>query len=523
VNRVAAQLWKRTEMTVTETLNEGLKRGFSLRIPAGAIAARVDAAVKDVAPRVRMPGFRPGKVPSNLVRKMHGEALRADAIREAVDEGVKTLLAERSLRPAMQPRIDLEALPAEGEDIVVEVAMEVLPDIAEVKIEGIALEKLVVAVEAEAVEAELQRLADGSKTFADAPEGHAAGTGDLVVMDFAGTVDGVAFEGGTGSGMEIELGSGRLIPGFEDQLLGATVGEARTVKLTIPADYPSEAIAGKDAEFAVTVTAVRQASVPAIDEDLAKNLGLDSLEALKDILKERVERELGQLSRTYMKRKLLDHLAATHDFAVPPSMVEAEFEQIWRTLMDGAPEEDRTKAEEERGDYVRIAERRVRLGLLLSEIGQKNGIAVTNAEMNRLVAEEAARYPGQEAEVRKYFSENAMAAAQLRAPLFEEKVVDFLLGKAEVTERAVSRAELEAAIESEDETPLGAGEAGHLHGPDCDHDHDHGSEAAKPKKKAAPKKAKAAEPAAEAAPEPAEAAADAPKPKKRATKKAEQA
>jgi trigger factor len=220
-----------------------------------------------------------------------------------------------------------------------------------------------------------------------------------------------------------------------------------------------------------------------------------------------------------MKRKLLDHLAATHDFAVPPSMVEAEFEQIWRTLLDGAPEEDRTKAEEERGDYVRIAERRVRLGLLLSEIGQKNGIAVTNAEMNRLVAEEAARYPGQEAEVRKYFSENAMAAAQLRAPLFEEKVVDFLLGKAEVTERTVSRAELEAAIESEDETPLGAGGAGHVHGPDCDHAHGHDHAAPAPKKRAARKSAVAedagGEPAADAAP-----AAEA-KPKKRAAKKAE--
>jgi trigger factor len=518
-------------MTVTETLNEGLKRGYSVRIPAGTIAARVDAAVREVAPRVSLPGFRPGKVPGNLIRKRFGEQLRTDAIREAVDESVKALLSERSLRPAITPRIDLDALPAEGEDVVVAVAMEILPDIAETKIEGIRLERLVVEADADTVDAELRKLAEGAKQFTDAAEGHRAQAGDLVVMDFAGTVDGVAFEGGTGSGMEVELGSGQLIPGFEDQLLGAVAGEQRTVRLTIPTDYPSEAIAGRDAEFAVTVTAVRQPQIPAIDDALAAKFGLDSLAALRDVLKDRADRELAGLTRTHMKRKLLDHLAATHDFAVPPSMVEAEFEQIWRTLLDGASEEDRAKAEAERGDYLRIAERRVRLGLLLSEIGQKNGIAVTNAEMNRLVAEEAARYPGQEAEVRKYFSENAMAAAQLRAPLFEEKVVDFLIGKAEVTERRVSRSELEAAIESEDETPIGAaGEAGgHVHGPDGDHDH--GAEAPKPKKKAAPKKARAVEAASQATPEPPAAgdeaasapAAETPRPKKRAAKKAEQA
>lgn len=501
-------------MSVTETLNEGLKRAYALTIAADAIAERVEKAVAEVAPQVRMPGFRPGRVPANLIRRMHGDALRQQAIKEALDEGLRDLIAERGLRPATQPSVDLDSLPQDGQDLVVSVAMEVLPEIPETAIEGIALEKLVVEADETAVEAAVQRLAEQQKSFTDAKKTHKAQVGDLVVMDFRGTVDGVAFEGGTGEGMEIELGSGRLIPGFEDQLVGAKLGESRTVRLTIPADYPAEAIAGKDAEFEVKVTAVRIPEAPAVDDQLAVNLGLKDLAQLKDILKDQVESELAGLSRTYMKRKLLDHLAATHDFPVPPSMVDAEFEQIWRQLTEGASEADLAAAEAERGDYARIAERRVRLGLLLSEIGQKNGVAITQAEMNRLVAEEAARYPGQEAQVRKYFADNPMAAAQLRAPLFEEKVVDFLIGKASLSERAVTRAELEAAIESEDETPIaGHGAPGHVHGPDCDHDHDH--ETVKPKKAAKPKAAKAASADAETAATEAE-----PKPKKRAAKKA---
>ncbi len=441
-------------MHITETLNEGLKRGFSLRIPAADIDARVERAIAEVAPRVRMPGFRPGKVPGNLIRRMHGAALRQDAIREALDEGVKSLIGERQLRPAMQPSVDIGALPAEGEDLVVAVEMEVLPDVPEVATEGIALERLVVEADDAAIEAALLRLAEQQKRFIEAKKGHEARVGDLVVMDFIGTVDGVPFEGGSGTGMEVELGSGRLIPGFEDQLEGAEAGDKRTVKLTIPSDYPAAAIAGKDAEFAVTVTAVRVPEVPAVDEELAKNLGLDSLEALREILKDQVQRELDGLTRTYMKRKLLDHLAGEVDFEVPPAMVDAEFQTIWAQLTEGMSDEEKASAEADRADYLRIATRRVRLGLLLSDIGQKAGVAVTNAEMSRLVAEEAARYPGQEAEVRKYFADNPMAAAQLRAPLFEEKVVDHLLAKARITERRVTRAELEAAIESEDETPI---------------------------------------------------------------------
>ena len=490
-------------MHVKQTLNEGLKRAYTLTIPAADIEARIEAAVAEVAPQVRMPGFRPGKVPANLVRRMHGERLRGDAVQGAADESVRKLLADHGLRPAMQPAIDVDSMPGDGADLVLSVSLEVLPEIGSPDIGTIRLERLAVEADEAAIEAALASLAERQKRFEDAKAGHKARVGDLVVIDYAGSVEGRAFDGGTGTDMEVELGSGRLIPGFEAQLEGAKAGETRTVTLAFPEDYPAANLAGQPAEFAVTVKAVRSPAIPAVDDELAKNLGLESLAQLREVLKDQVEAELAGLSRTYMKRKLLDHLAATHDFEVPPSMVDAEFQQIWRQLTEGASEEELARAEAERGDYARIAERRVRLGLLLSEIGTANGIVITNAEMNRLVAEEAARYPGQEAEVRKYFTENPMAAAQLRAPLFEEKVVDFLLGKAEVSERRVTRAELEAAIADEDETPIG----GHVHGPDCDHDHDHGQDhgaAAKPKKAKAAG-AKTTEPA------PAEAGAAAPR------------
>jgi trigger factor len=500
-------------MNVTETLNEGLKRAYSLEIAAAAIADKVEAAIAQVAPQVRMPGFRPGKVPGNLIRKMHGDALRREALQEAINDAVNKLLADNGLRPATQPQIDVDGGLGEGEDLKISVSLEVLPDVPESDLGGISLERLTVEAGDADIDAAVARLAEQQKTFEDAPAKHKAKDGDLVVMDYVGTADGVAFEGGTGEGMEIELGSGRLIPGFEDGLKGVKTGDKTTVKVTFPADYPAENLAGKDAEFAVTVTAVKTAKEAVVDDTLATNLGLESLDQLKAILKDQVESELNGLTRTYLKRKLLDHLAAAHSFDVPPTMVDAEFQQIWRQVAAEATDEDKAQMEAERGDYGRIAERRVRLGLLLSDIGQKNGVQVTQAEMNRLVAQESARYPGQEREVQKYFSENAVAAAQLRAPLFEEKVVDFLLGKATITDRVVSRAELEAAIESEDETPLGAGvphgAPGHVHGPDCDHDHDH-----KPAKKPAAKKAVKAEDAvAEEAPKPA---------KKAAAKKAEE-
>jgi trigger factor len=314
-------------------------------------------------------------------------------------------------------------------------------------------------------------------------------------MDFVGKVDGVAFDGGTGEGMAIEIGSGRLIPGFEDQLVGVKAGDEKQIEVTFPADYGAENLAGKPATFDLKITKVQTAGETKIDEDFAKNLGLESLEQLRGILKGQLENETGGLTRTHMKRKLLDQLAAGHDFPVPPSMVEAEFQQIWAQLEHEAgheedPEAAKAELEKDRDDYRAIAERRVRLGLLLSEIGQANGVEVTQAEMNRLIAQAAQQYrPEDQQRFFQYIQQEPMAAAQLRAPLYEDKVVDFLFGKAEITEREVTREELEAAIEDEE------GAVPHVHGPDCGHDHDHDH---KPAKKAKAKKAEAAaEPAAE--------------------------
>ncbi len=474
-------------MHIAETLNEGLRREYSLTIPKADIDARVDKQLAEVAGRVAMPGFRPGKVPANLVRKMHGAALRQEALEGAVKDGVQQLLSEKNLRPATQPEVELITEDPNA-DVGLKVTVELLPAVEPGEIDGIALEKLVVEPNDEELDAALARLAEQQKRFDAAPADHAAAAGDVVVCDFEGKVDGETFEGGKAEGIAITLGEGRLIPGFEDQLVGAKANDQREVKVTFPADYTTKYLAGRDAVFDVLVNEVRTAATPAIDDEFAKGLGLDDLAALREIMKDQVESELTGLTRTHMKRKLLDHLAASRDFAVPHGMVESEFQQIWKQLADEAAREaDPAKAmaelEAERADYHTIAERRVRLGLLLSEIGRRAGIEVNQTEMNRLIGQEAARYPqNQQQQVVKLLRENAMAAAQLRAPLYEEKVVDHLIAKANVTERASTRAEIQAALESK-EGALGGmalpsgepmlGDDGHVHGPDCDHDHDH--------------------------------------------------
>ena len=498
-------------MQTVETLNEGLKRAYTLTITAADIDAKVDAEVKRVAPTVKMPGFRPGKVPANLIRKMHGEALSQDALNSSIQDGIQTLIAEQKLRPATAPQVSLEGDYAPGKDAAVTVSLEVLPDVPAPAIDEIKLERLTVPADEAVVDQQLEQLASNNKRHNDAEEGHEAATGDLVVMDFVGKVDGVAFDGGTGEGMAIEIGSGRLIPGFEDQLIGVKKGDEKTINVTFPDDYQAENLKGKAATFDLKITDVKVPAEGGPDDEFAKSLGLESLEQLRGLIKGQVEQELNGLTRTHMKRKLLDQLAAGHDFDVPPSMVEAEFDQIWAQLQHEAgheadPEAARAELEAERDDYRQIAVRRVRLGLLLSEIGQKNGIEVSQQEMQRLIMQAAQQYgPEDRQRFIQYVQQEPMAAAQLRAPLYEDKVVDFLFGKAEITDREVTREELEAAIESEE------GAVPHVHGPDCNHDHDH--DHAKPVKKAAK-----AKPAAEASAE-GEAEAEAEAPKKKAPAK----
>jgi trigger factor len=499
-------------MQIIETLNEGLKRAYTLTVTPKDIDARVDAEVKSIAPQMRMPGFRPGKVPANLVRKMHGESLQREALDKSIRDGVQQIIAENQLRPAMQPSVELAEDFAAGKDVEIKVEMEVLPQIPAPSIEGLTIERLTAEVTDTQVDEAVNRIAEGNPSFADAPEGHKAAEGDQVVMDFTGKVDGVAFDGGTGTDMAVVIGSGNLIPGFEDQLVGVTVGEEKTINVTFPDEYGAKNLAGKAATFDLSITAVKVKAEGGPDDAFAKQLGLESLEKLREIIKMQIEQEHAGLTRTFMKRKLLDQLAASHDFEVPPTMVEAEFGQIWAQLEhEAGHEEDKDAAlaemEKDKEEYRGIAVRRVRLGLLLSEIGQANGIEVSQQEMNRLIAQAAQQYGPQDRErFAQYIRNEPMAAAQLRAPLYEDKVVDYLFEKAVITDRTVTRAELEEAIESEE---------GHVHGPGCGHDHghDHGAKAAKPKAKA---KAKA-EPA-----ESKDAEAEAPaKPKKAAAKKAE--
>ncbi|CAN5359176.1 trigger factor [soil metagenome] len=505
-------------MQTVETLNEGLKRAYTLTITAKDIDARVDKEVATMAPQVRMPGFRPGKVPANLVRKMHGEALQRDALNNSIQEGVQSLLAEHKLRPAMQPAVELDEGFEFGKDAQVKVELEVLPQVPAPSIEGLKLERLTAEVSDEAVNEAAGRIAKQQGAFETFPDAHKAETGDTVVVDFVGKVDDVAFDGGTGEGMKVEIGSGSLIPGFEDQLIGVKTGDKKVLNVTFPEDYNVDTLKGKPATFEIKVTAILDSSKPKLDEEFATSLGLDGLDKLKELLKGQIEQEHNGLTRTHMKRKLLDQLAASHDFEVPPSMVEAEFGQIWSQLEhEASHEEDPAAAiaemEKEKEDYRAIAVRRVRLGLLLSEIGQANGVEVSGPEMNRLMMQAAQQYNPQDRErFIEYVRQDPMAAAQLRAPLYEDKVVDYLFEKAEVSDRVVTREELEAAIEAEDD----GSPKPHVHGPDCGHDHDHDE---KPKAKKAAKKA-AAEPEAS---EDALVETEEKKPAKKAAKKVETA
>ena len=449
-------------MQIVETLNEGLKRAYEIKITAKDIESRVDAEVRKIAPQVNMPGFRKGKVPANLVRKIHGEAILQDAVNASIQESVQKTIEDNKLRPAMQPSVvskdgkDID--PKLGKDVELKLELEILPDVPTPEVEGLKLERLQVEADKKTVEEALQKFAESQKQFETAPKSYKAQIGDQCLIDFEGKVDGVPFEGGKGEGMAIELGSGRLIPGFEDQLVGKKANDEVLVKVTFPDDYNVETLKGKDATFDVVVGEVQKPKEAKADDEMAKSMGLEGIDQLSELLKGQIEQELNGLTRTHMKRKLLDQLAASHDFEVPPSMVEAEFSQIWQQLeQEAAQEEDpeaaRKEMEDEKDEYRDIAVRRVRLGLLLSEIGQANGVEVSQQEMSMLMQQAAQQYRPEDRErFFQYIQQDQMAAAQLRAPMYEDKVVDFLFDKAEVTDRKVTREELEAAIEAEDET-----------------------------------------------------------------------
>ena len=445
-------------MQIKETTNEGLKRAYTVTIPAKEIDERVNSEVKKIAPQVKMPGFRPGKVPANLVRKMHGEQLHAQTLNDMIRESVDKVMADNKLRPAMQPSVELDEGYEEGKDASVSVELEILPEIDAPEVDGLALERLTVPVTDEQVDEAVERIASNNKSYKDAAKTKKAADGDQLIIDFVGRVDGTEFEGGKAENTPLTIGSGQFIPGFEEQLTGVKTGDKKTITVTFPEDYPAENLKGKEAEFDVTVQQVKVPTDTKIDDEFAKNLGLEGLDKLKELLRGQLEQETSGLTRTQMKRQLLDTLAAGHDFAVPQGMVDAEFEQIWAQLQQEAARSDDAETmlkemEDEKDDYRKIAERRVRLGLLLSEIGQKNGVEVNANEMNMLIQQAAQQYRAEDRErFIQYVQQEPMAAAQLRAPLYEDKVVDFLFDKAEITDREVTREELEAAIEAEETT-----------------------------------------------------------------------
>jgi trigger factor len=435
-------------MQVTETATDGLRHEFKIVIPAADIERKVQAELTKLSAKVRLPGFRPGKIPMPMLRKRYGKSVMGEVLEGTVNEGTQKAIEDRNLRPALKPKVEVTSFD-EGKDLEYTVAVEVLPTIDPVDLTQVSIERPVAEVDDAVVAAALEKIAAGRKRFEPTDEGHKAETGNVVVMDFEGSLEGGPVQADmSGKDHRLELGSGRFIPGFEDQLVGAAAGEHRAVDLTFPEDYTSKDHAGKAAHFEVDVKKVERAIPYEIDETLAKDLGFEGLDGLRDAVKTQTEQEFGRHSRLRAKRLLLDRLAELVSFPVPTGMVDLEFDQIWRqvdaSLKDaGDDNPDKGKPEDQlRAEYRAIAERRVRLGLLFAEIGKGDQVEVTQEELNRALIAEARRYPGQEQQVIEFFRKNPQAIETLRAPIYEEKVVDLILGRVNVTDKTVSQEEL---------------------------------------------------------------------------------
>jgi trigger factor len=445
---------------IVEKSGEGLSRVFGVTVTAGHLAEKLNAKIDEMRPKMQLKGFRPGKVPAAHVRKMYGKGLMQEVVEQTLQETQEKAITDANLRPAAAPDVafsgDLEQVLAGTADLAFELSVELMPEFEPVDPATLSLVRPSYEPADEEVDEQLKAIADQNRTF-ESKGGKApkAADGDMLVIDFVGKVDGVAFDGGTAEDVELVIGSGRFIPGFEEQLKGAKKGADVLVKVTFPADYNAEHLAGKDAEFDVKVKDIKAAKDSELNDEFAKTLGLDDLAALRDAVKDQLARQYDGASRFKMKRALLDVLDEKHSFELPPRMVENEFQVIWNQVEQERAtgqlsDEDKEKSEEQlRTEYRRIAERRVRLGLVLAEIGRRNDVTVTEQEMNNALIAEARRYPGQEREVIEFYRQNAQAAAQLRAPVYEEKVVDLIFARAAVENRAVSRDELFA----EDDLP----------------------------------------------------------------------
>lgn len=444
-------------MNVTETKSEGLTREYKVVVSKDDLQEKLNAKIAEMRPQMRLKGFRPGKVPASHIRNMFGKSIMGEIVQETVNTSSQKALEDAELRPAAQPHIKLdsdEEQVLKGEaDLAFDMHVEVMPDFEPSEIKDIELERPVAEVADEELDEALGKLAEANKKFEPRGKTAKARDGDAVVVDFVGKIDDEAFEGGTADDQTIVLGDGRFIPGFEDQLIGAKTNQDVEVKVTFPEDYAAENLAGKEAVFDVKVKEVRAPETPKIDEDFAKGLGLEGLDKLKELMKQQLEGELKNASRQKVKRGLLDVLDERHSFELPPKMVEDEFNQIWAQLEQEKAagrldEEDAKKSDEDlKEEYGKIAERRVRLGLVLAEIGRLNEIDVKPEEVSRALNMEASRYPGQEQQVVEFYQKTPAAMAQLRAPIFEEKVVDYILERVKVTDKTVSRDELMKELE----------------------------------------------------------------------------
>src|ERR1700691_1214373 len=440
-------------MQVTETAAAGLKREYRVVVPATDLEARVNERLDDLKGRVQLRGFRPGKVPVAHLKKIYGKSAMAEVIEAAVREANNKIVSDNGLKLATEPKVVLpseegavEGVIAGNSDLAYTVEMEILPPIALMDFKTMKLERLRADVTEAEIDQALQALADQNKPFAPKAEG--AANGDRVTISFQGTMDGKPFDGGSGDDVPMLLGSGRFIPGFEENLLELKAGESRTFDIKFPDNYSAPALAGKDATFAVTVKTVEAPGEVTLNDDFAKSLGLDSLSKLRDALRERIERDYAAASRQKLKRAMLDQLDEHHKFEPPPSLVEQKFDNVWSAIENALKQQNRTFADEgtteerAREEYRAIAERRVRLGLVIAEIGEKNNINVTEEQLRAAVMEQVRQLPGREQQVWDYYRTNPNALAALRAPIFEDKVVDFVLELAQVTDKQVSRDEL---------------------------------------------------------------------------------
>ena len=448
-------------MQVTETTAEGLKREYRVSIPAKDIDGKVTSKLTEVGRDIQLPGFRRGKAPLPVLKMRLGKSVLGEVLEEALQESVARTLEDKELKPAMQPQIEIGDY-KDGGDLEYTMSLEVLPDFTVMDLAAIELERLRIPVAEEVVDRAVASFAENRKESEPAPDGHEAAAGDIAVIDFRGTVDGEAFDGGTAEDYHLNLGANTFVPGFEDQLIGAKAGDRKDVKIAFPEEYPAENLAGRDAVFDVTVKELRTSKLPEIDDEFAKSLGAEDLNALREAVKADIEREYNGVSRTRLKRDLLDILADGHEFELPPGMVEVEFEAIWahyeeRKAQDRLDEDEKDKSEEAlKAEYRDIAARRVRLGIVLSAIGAGQDIEVSNEELNRAMLREAQNYPGRQREVMEAYQKNAEMRDSLKAPIYEDKVIDYIVELAQVSEKDAT---LEEVIAGPETAAAPAGEA----------------------------------------------------------------